>query len=306
MADEQDKSVAIRIFAHAVLIIGGVVIFIPFLWMISTSLKGWLQIPQKIGVAGDNTQGIPYMTNMGLLVKDFFPNPIKWENYKIALEMFPFFRYLWNTSYITIWVIVGTLLSNSMVAYGFARVHFPRKNTIFLIYLATLIIPTGGVFIPTYILWAKVFRAIDTYVPLIAPAFFASPFMVFLMRQFFMTIPEGLADASRIDGAHEFTIYFRVMLPLIKPVIAVLIIFTFMGSWNQFFEPLIFLNSQKKWTLSLALAMFAQGGVKNLNLNIINYQMVVAFIMAVPPLIIFYFSQRAFMKGIVLTGITGR
>ena len=134
------------------------------------------------------------------------------------------------------------------------------RPTIFLVFLARIIIPTGGVFIPTYILWAKVFRAIDTYMPLIAHAFFASPFMVFLMRQFFMTIPEGLADAARIDGAHEFTIYSRVMLPLIKPVIAVFIIF-FLGAWNQFIEPLIFINSQKKWTLSLALAMLARGGI---------------------------------------------
>jgi ABC-type glycerol-3-phosphate transport system permease component len=302
MPEKHEKSLGIRFIAYFLLTAGGVVIAIPLVWMVATSLKDWMQLPQPLG--GVAKGGFVYFTNLGLLWRDFFPNPVKFVNYPDALSSFPFFLYLKNTLVITILTIVGTVFSNSLVAYAFARLRFPGKNVIFLVYIATMLIPAAGGIIPSYILWAKVFHAINTYVPLVAPAFFAAPFSVFLMRQFFLTVPAEMEDSARIDGCGEFTIYARIMLPLLGPVIATLVIFSFMGSWNDFFGPLIYINSQSKWTLSLALAMFARQMSSQLSTNAQNYQMVVAVVMTIPMLLVFYFSQRAIVKGIVLTGMT--
>lgn len=283
-----------RVIAYILLAGGGIIILVPFFWMVSTSLKSWIQLPETIGVMG--------FESFSSFAREFWPHPVVWSNYREALTTFPFIRYLVNTLIIAGLCVLGVVISNPLVAYGFARLRAPGKRVIFIAYLGTMMIPFYVTLIPIYIIWARVFHAIDTYIPLIVPSFFASPFYVFLLRQFFMTIPQELSDAAKIDGCGEFTIFTRIMLPLLKPALAVLLIFTFIGTWNDFFGPLIYINSFEKRTLALGLAFFQS--YSGHAISALNLQMVVAFIMTVPCLVLFLFTQKTFLEGIVFTGMT--
>jgi len=265
---------------YALLISGVFLVMIPFLWMLSTSLKS--------------------LEDVWMLPPQWIPHPIRWDNYIKAFQVMPFFRYTINTLVITIACIAGTLMSASLVAYGFARLRFPGRDILFFMLLATMMIPGQVTLIPTFILF-KYLGWIDTIYPLTVPAFFGGgAFAVFLLRQFFMNLPIELDEAAKLDGCGPFTIYWRILLPLTKPALGSLAIFVFMGTWNDFMGPLIYLNSMSKRTIALGLNAFLgqYGGDWQL-------MMAAAVIFLLPCLVIFFMAQKAFIQGIVVSGSKG-
>ena len=229
---------------------------------------------------------------------------LKWANYSDALDFLSpethrGLLYLWNTVYITLLSILGTLFSSSLVAYSFARLRWPGRDPLFLVLLATMMLPQAVTMIPVFL----IFRAlgwVDTLRPLWVPSFFAGAFSVFLLRQFFMTIPMELEDAAKIDGCSYFGIYRKIMLPLIKPALAALTIMTFMASWNNFMGPLIYINSPEKMPIAYALQLF-QGA----HLTEFGLLMAASTLVVMPVVLVFFFTQRYFIQGITLTGIKG-
>ncbi|NMB25035.1 MAG: carbohydrate ABC transporter permease [Firmicutes bacterium] len=253
----------------------------PLLWTISTALKTVDQLmvyPPK-----------------------WIPNPIQPSNFKTAMTILPFASYLQNTLTIVGFNIVGAIVSSAFVAYGFARIRFPGRDVLFVVMLSTMMMPYIVQMIPLYIMYSKL-KWVNTFLPLIVPAWFGVPFYIFLLRQFFRSIPEDLADAARIDGCTEIGIWWRVMLPLSKPALAVIAIFNFQANWNDFLGPLIYLTDTKLRTLALGLYAFrAIPG----QLPMFHLLMAASLIMALPVLLLFFFFQRYFIQGVVLTGIKG-
>jgi multiple sugar transport system permease protein len=269
-----------RVVVWTLLVAGALVMLLPFLWLVSTSLKEQRQIfvypPQWI------------------------PDPIRWQNYPEALTSLPFARYTLNTLIITSLTMIGVLLTSSLCAYGFARLRFPGRDLIFMVLLSTLMLPYAVIMIPQYIMF-KYLGWIDTYLPLVVPFWFGGGiFNVFLLRQFFRTIPADLTEAARIDGASELRIYWRIMLPLAGPALAVVAIFTFINTWNDFLGPLIYLSSQTKYTMALGLASF-----KGLYATQWHYLMAASTVMVIPIIVLFFLAQRYFVQGIVMTGTKG-
>jgi multiple sugar transport system permease protein len=228
----------------------------------------------------------------------------KWENYWDALRFLPpetnyGLVFLWNTLFLSILSIIGTVLSSSLVAFAFSRLRWPGRDIWFVVLLATMMVPGAVTMLPVFV----IFRAlgwVDTLRPLWVPAFFGSAFNIFLLRQFFMTIPMDLEDAAKIDGCSYFGIYWRIMLPLIKPALAAVTIWTFMGAWNNFMGPLIYISSPEKMPLAYALQLFQSqhGGEPGM-------LMAAATMVMLPVLILFFFTQRYFIEGVTLTGIKG-
>lgn len=266
-------------FLYFLLIVGSFILLIPLFWMVSTSLKTPAQIFKYPIV--------------------WIPKPIVWRNYLDAFTAIPFLRYIWNTIFIAFTSIVGDILSCSLVAYSFARLRYPGRDFLFLLMLSTLMIPSSVTMIPQFLLY-KWFRLIDTYVPLILPAYLGYPIWIFLIRQFFMTISFEYDDAAKIDGCGYLNIYWKILLPQIKPALMAVSISSFMHHWNNFMGPLIYLNSQDKYPLALGLRLF-QG------LYMTRWELVMAAstIALIPPAIIFFSAQRYFIQGIVITGIKG-
>jgi multiple sugar transport system permease protein len=225
---------------------------------------------------------------------------VRWENYSEALTSSPFHLYLFNTLTIILFNEAGILLTASMAAYAFARLRFRGRDFVFSVLLATMMLPWAVTMIPRYILF-KQLGWLDTFLPLIVPEWFGGgAFNIFLLRQFFRTIPRDFTDAARIDGAGEFGIYWRVVLPLIKPALTAVAIFTFLANWNDFMAPLIYLTSPEKYTLSLGLAAF-----KDLYTTQWHYLMAASTATIIPVLILFFAAQRYFIQGIVMSGIKG-
>ena len=227
-----------------------------------------------------------------------------WRNYSDALAFLPpeynhGLRPLWNTIYVTLLVIVGTVLSSSLVAFSFARLRWPGRDVLFVVLIATMMIPPAVTMLPVFLIFRSL-NWIDTLRPLWVPALFGSAFNVFLLRQFFMTIPNDLEDAAKIDGCSYFTIYWKIMLPLIKPALAAITIFAFMGSWNNFMGPLIYISSPENMTLAYALQLFQgmHGGEPAM-------MMAAATLVMLPVLGVFFFTQRYMIQGVTLTGIKG-
>ena len=227
--------------------------------------------------------------------------PREWtmDNYRQVFTKIPFFRYLKNTLILVVFNIVGALVSNSLIAYGFARLRWPGRDKIFMIVIATMILPYQVTLIPVYIMFTKM-GWIGTFLPLIVPGFFGNAFYIFLMRQFLVGIPRELTESARIDGANEFVIYLRLIMPISKPVLATVAIMSFMRSWNDFLGPLIFLASDKLYTLSLAASMLRS------NLDP-NWELLLALgaLMVLPVLVLFFLLQRYFIQGITMSGIKG-
>jgi len=264
---------------HGLLLSLSLVFLIPFFWMISTSLKPddqILRFPPK-----------------------WIPEPIKWSNYPDAIAALPFWTYTRNTIFITIFNIVGVILSCSLVAYAFARLRWPGKNPLFLLLLSTMMLPPQVTMIPLFILF-KNLGWVDTFLPLVVPAFFGNAFFIFLLRQFFLTIPRDLEDAARVDGCPWLGIYWHIILPLSKPALATVGVFTFMSVWNDFIGPLIYLNSESKKTLALGLQVFFGEHTAEW-----SQLMAVSTLMLLPLLMLFFLAQRYFIEGITLTGMKG-
>ncbi len=275
------QMVILRILLYVIVITGALVFLSPFFWMVSTSLKVSEQVfdyPPK-----------------------WIPNPIVWENYVEGwTEYYNFNLFFWNTVKMTGGAVLGVIVSAPLVAFSFARLRWPGRDVFFMMLLGTMMLPYQVTMIPQFILF-KYFGWINTYLPFIIPAFFGGgAFFVFLLRQLIMTVPIELDDAARIDGCSNFMIYLRVILPLIKPGVAAVAIFSFLWNWNNFIGPLIYLNRSAKFTLSLGLMIFrSQGGVYW------NMLMAVSLVVMMPCLIVFFFAQRYFIQGIVITGLKG-
>ncbi len=234
------------------------------------------------------------------------------RNFQEVFTAFDFFRYFLNTTLVVVLSIVGVILSSTLCAYAFARLQFPGRDTLFMILLSSMMLPGIVLMIPNFHIW-KYLGALDTYWPLVFPYYLgsaATAFYIFMLRQFFRGIPIELSDAARIDGCSEFGIYWRIILPLSKPALAAVAIFVFMGVWNDFMRPLIYLFSPEKSTLALGLATFkstyAGGGSYSATATgKWNLLMAASTIMVVPVVAIFFFAQRYFVKGVTLTGLKG-
>ncbi len=244
-----------------------------------------------------------FLTQDASLIKIRHFAPV-WANYSGALKFLPSgteygLVFLKNTVLITFFSILGTLLSSSMVAFGFARLRWPGRDKVFVVLLATMMLPAAVTMMPVFLIFREM-GWIDTLYPLWVPSFFASAFNVFLLRQFFLSIPTELEEAARIDGCSYYTIFWKIMLPQIKPALAALTIMSFMGAWNDFRGPLIYISSPSKETLAYALQLFqsAHGGEPGM-------MMAASVMVMLPVLILFFFTQRYFIEGITLTGIKG-
>ena len=274
-----------RLATYCALVALGIIFAFPFVWMISTSLKFDWQIFPKEGASGVSLNLVPW--------------PIRWANYPRALQTFPFLNYLYNTLYICIFTVIGTVLSCSLVAYGFSRVQWRGRNAVFILVLCTMMIPYQVTLLPVFILFRSL-HWIGTYKPLIVPAFFGSAFYIFMLRQFFMTLPGELSDAARIDGCSEMTILLRIIAPLAKPALATVALFTFMGAWLDFMGPLVYLNDERLYTLALGLnAFLGRHGADWSGL------MAAGTVVVAPIIILFFLTQKTFIKGIALTGMKG-
>lgn len=241
------------------------------------------------------------LEQVGIFPPEWIPRRWQFHNYTDALEFWDFGNSLKNTLFITILSLVGDIASSTIVAYGFARFRFPFRDTLFLILLATLMLPFAVRLIPVYIAYNEI-GWVNTFWPLIAPNYFGSAFYIFICRQFFLGIPQDLLDAAKIDGASEFRVFMRVMLPLAKPAIVVIAILSFQNSWNDFLGPLIYLQDAKLHTLAIGLYKFqslpGQGGQYHL-------QMAASVMMVLPVLIVFFMFQKQFIQGANLSGMKG-
>jgi multiple sugar transport system permease protein len=270
-----------RLVAHALLAGFGVVMLVPLLWMLSTSLK---------------LDGLEFE-----YPPRWIPGQLAFDNYAKGLTILPFGRYLVNTLVITIVATAGSVLSSSFVAFGFARLRFPERDKLFVLVLATLMIPWQVTLIPTFILF-KELGWVNTYLPLTVTHFFGGgAFNIFLMRQYYMTIPYDLDEAARIDGASSLQIWWQVLLPLATPALGTIAVFGVLHHWNDFLGPLIFMNKPDMRTMALGLQFFiGQYGTRW------NQLMAVSVIMTLPIIALFFSAQRLFMRGIVMTGLAGR
>ncbi len=266
---------------HVVLIGLSAFMLLPLAWVISTSLQ-----------ANGKEFSFP---------PQWIPSPIEWSNYPKALTMVPFLLYFRNTVFIAILATVGAVLTSSWAAFAFARLDFPGRNVCFSIALSTLMLPYVVTLIPTFIIFQHL-HWINTYAPLIVPSWFGGgAFNIFLLRQFYLTLPHELDYAARVDGANEFWIWARVIVPLSKPALATVAILAFIFHWNDFLAPLIYLNSPQKYTLSLGLAAF-----QNRYGGFFNLMMAASIVMIIPILLVFSAGLRFFMRGVALTGMAGR
>lgn len=324
-----------------ILAAGAVIIMIPLAFMLSTSLKDVGQIrsdgnalipraPQTATINGEEFNLFSTTVNgevktLAMIRKApggmaFFADPaspgeqvelkfdeqtplykleIHWENYPEAITAMPFFRYLGNTLIVTFVGMAGMLFSSSLVAYGFSRFRAPWLNILFLVLLSTIMLPSQVRLIPIYILFQEL-GWVNTLLPLIVPQFFANAYDVFLLRQFFMTIPLELDDAAKIDGANPLQVLLHIILPQARPALVSVGIFHFLYAWNDFYEPLIFLHSRENWTLAVGLQTF--DAIYTINTHLI---MAISVLMIVPPILLFFFSQKIFTQGVVFSGIKG-
>lgn len=270
----------IRAIVLLVLILGAVVMAFPFVWLMISSFKE--------------------ETKIFVFPPEWIPNPFRWQNYPEALIYKPFGLYLFNTMKIVVLNLIAILLSASFCGYGFARIRFPGRDFWFSIVMATLMVPYFVLMVPQFIMFTNL-SWVDSILPLTVPYFFGGgAFNIFLFRQFFRSLPEELADAGRIDGCTEFGIYWRIMLPLCKPALATVAVFTFLNAWNDYIGPLLYLRSDYNFTVAIGLATFRS--VMRTEWNLL---MAASTAMILPVIILFFFAQRYFIDGVVLSGLKG-
>jgi len=262
-----------RGLVHAALLAAGLLFVFPMLWMLSTSLK-------------------PIEATL-VFPPEWLPEPVQWQNYAETIDYIPFLRYAGNTLLICALSALGTTISSALVAYSFTRLEWPGRNLLFTLTLATMMVPFPVLMVPLY----SVFKAlgwIGTLKPLWVPSFFGSAFNVFLLRQFFLRIPQSVPEAMMLDGASELTIFLRTYLPLSKAPLAVAAFFQFIYSWNDFLGPLLYLTEKDTFTLSLGLQFYQSqhGGTQW------HYLMAASFMTTVPVVVLFFFMQRSFLAGL--------
>ncbi|WP_223298975.1 carbohydrate ABC transporter permease [Paenibacillus darwinianus] len=278
----RSKKLMERLELAAVYIILGLTalaFIIPFLWLVSGSLKSSSELFANPPV--------------------WLPSKPQWTNFTTAFSEFPFLLYLRNTLTIAGFGIIGAVLSNTLIAYGFSRVEWKGRDGAFVLVLATMMLPFQVTMIPLFIMFQKL-GWIGTFLPLIVPVFFGNPFFIFLLRQFFQGIPKELSQSAKVDGASEFRIYWQMILPLSLPVITTVMIFSFIGSWGDFIGPLVFLSDNKLYTLSLGIQQ-----IMSVNDPRWPLLMAVGVSMTLPVLMIFFVLQKYFIQGIAFSGIKG-
>ena len=269
---------------YLIAVLTAIMFSLPFLWTLGSSLKSAQEI-------------FAFPPTM-------FPAEPRWQNYADVFRLAPFLRFIGNTIFITALAMVGQILSASAVAYGFSRFRFPGRDGLFFVVLSTMMLPWQVTIVPTFLLF-RYLGWINTYAPLIVPAYFGGgAFYIFLLRQFFTTIPRDLDEAAKIDGASSVRIFWSILLPLAKPAIATVAIFAFIEHWNEFIGPLIYLNSPDKFTVSIGLRHFTSNPFSD-NEPREAILMAASLIVATPPLILFFSAQKYFVRGIVTTGIKG-
>jgi len=263
---------------HAVLIAVATMFLAPFVFVVLTAL----------------------MTDAQAVTPSFWPRPFQWVNFPEVFRRIPLLTYAWNTTQIAVGSTIGILVSCIPVAYALSRMRWRGRQVAFVLVLATLMLPFQVTVVPLYIIWVRLGQ-IGHLTPLILPSFLGDAFSIFLLRQFFLTIPEELSDAARVDGASEFQIMTRVIMPLAKPAIAAVALFNFLYNWNDLFAPLLFLgNNQEVWTLTIALSEFQQRHGTEWNLT-----MAAAILFMLPVILLFFLAQKVFVEGVTLTGVKG-
>jgi len=276
----------LEVLKYVLLIVLAASYLLPFYWMATSSLKN-----------DDQVYTVP---------PKWWPNPRLWQNFGDAWSSLDFNLYTFNTIVrYAIPATLGTLLSSVVVAYGFARLKWRGRDVLFAVVLATMMIPFQVRLVPLFVIF-KNMGWLNSYKPLVIPAWFANPFFIFMLRQFFRTIPDDLSDAARIDGAGELGILFRIILPLTKPALAVVALFAFIGCWNDYLGPLIYCNKPPDWTLALGVnqlrSRWQEAGTK---IMVYPYLMAISTIVTAPVVLLFFFAQRSFIEGITLTGMKG-
>ena len=270
-------------FTYLSLVAACVVLFLPMLWAITGSLK---------------SSGVLYS-----YPPQIFPREWQWVNYLEVFRIVPFLLFARNSAIITVTALAGQVLISALVAYGFARFRFRGRNALFVLLLSTMMLPQQVILIPQYLLYAQL-RWIDTYLPLIVPFWFGHAFSVFLLRQFFMTVPRDFDDAARIDGANPWIVFWRILMPLIQPALIAVGILGFRSHWNSFIDPLIYLNSTSKYTLLLGLSyiksnyLVDSGGDPHE-----NWLMAASIMVTIPTILMFFVLQRHIVRGVVLSGL---
>lgn len=274
------SNVTIEALLYAILVIFALVTLIPLMWAISTSLK-----------PNGDVFSVP---------PQWIPSSPQWSNFESAWTLAPFERFYFNTAYITGLIVLGQLITSSMAGFAFARLKFPGRDTLFLFYLASLMIPSQVIMIPVFLM-VRDLGWVNSHLSLIIPSL-AGPFGTFLFRQFFLSIPEELADAARIDGCTQLGIYWRIFLPLSKPALATLGVFTALNTWNSFLWPLILIRSPELYTVTQGLGL-----LRGLNQFEVPWELVMAGTVTamIPIVIVFLLAQRYFIEGITLTGVKG-
>ncbi|MCX6046778.1 MAG: carbohydrate ABC transporter permease [Chloroflexi bacterium] len=267
-------------FIYLVILAGSAVMLFPLLWLLSSSFKDQAKI--------------------FIFPPQWIPQPWRFDNYTLVFDRIPFVRFYANTILVTGLAMVGQIAAASLVAFGFARLRFPGRDLLFLVLLSTIMIPYQVTLIPTFVLF-RILGWLDTYAPLILPYWLGGgAFYVFMLRQFYMRLPVDLDDAARIDGASTFGIYWRIILPQARPALGVMAVLTFLGHWNDFFNPLIYLNTTEKYTLALGINLFRSFQTTQWNLL-----MAASVMVTLPCILLYAFAQRYFIQGIVFTGLKG-
>ena len=276
---DRSKKIIKLIWKYLMLIIITIFFLLPFVWIFSTSLK----LPQQIFV----------------YPPQWIPNPISTDNYKEAVTTIPFLLYIWNTIKLALLAMLGNVLVSPMVAYAFSKLNWKGRDKVFILVLATMMLPFTLTMIPLYATWSKL-NLINTVVPLVAQDFLGKAYFVFLLRQFFLRVPNELIEAGRIDGASEAQIFWKIAYPLTKPALVTVGIFAFVWSYTDFMGPLIYLKKPEMWTISLGLSQFTSSVGVNW-----PAMMAVAMLSIIPMVILFAFLQRYFMEGSSSSGIKG-
>lgn len=273
----------LRVVVYALLLVGVAIVMIPFLWMLSTSLK---------------TE-----SDLFTFPPEWIPDPLQWGNYREAWQVLPFDRFLVNTLFMTFLAMFGEILTAAIVAYGFARFRFPGRDVLFIVLLSTMMLPGILTLIPKFIMWRSVDR-IDTFSPLTVAAWFVwGPSFVFLLRQFFLTIPREIEEAAIVDGASVVQVFWQIMLPLVKPALLAIAVLSFQANWNNFEGALIYLSTLEKYPLVLGLQFF--GASLSREAPQWHLMMAMATMMAAPILLLFFLAQRYFIEGLTVGAVKG-
>ncbi|MBN2472016.1 MAG: carbohydrate ABC transporter permease [Anaerolineae bacterium] len=281
-----------QIIVYGLLLLGAAIVLLPFLWMLSTSLK----TPEQV-FSGQF---------------DLIPNPAVPENYVEVWKQFSsikpemtFWRIMGNTLFITLLAMFGEIFSASLVAYGFSRFRWRGRNVVFAIMLATVMVPSIITRVPAFLLW-KELSLLDTYDPMTWPSLFAwGPLYVFLMRQFFLSVPREIEEAAVLDGANTMQIYWHIMLPLVRPVLLAIAVLSFQGNWNNFQSPLIYLRTADKFPLALAIQFFDSSVGESGQAPLWHYMMALTTMMAAPVLLLYFLAQKQFIEGINIGAVKG-